>query len=94
MKILSNKNYNKMASTLVELQQDYNDLQLHSTRAIDGLGKTNNELCEEIRQLEETNRELGNELEALESKYNDKVKEIRKLKFLLTKNNIDYGKGK
>lgn len=94
MKILSNKNYNKMANMLVELQQDYNDLQLHSTRAINGLGKTNNELCEEIRQLEETNRELGNNMGYLESKYDEKVKEIRRLKVLLKKNNIDYEKGK
>lgn len=94
MKIISSKRYKKITELNVSLQEDYNDLMYNSTLAIDGLCKTNNDLCEEIRQLEENNKQLGNNLTAMEFIYKDHVKEIKYLKSLLTKNNIKYRKEK
>lgn len=46
----------------------------------------------EINKLKETNKDLENELVTTSEILNDKQKEVKRLKTLLTKNNIEYRK--
>ena len=50
------------------------------------------ELQQKVKGLTETNRNLENILVATSEKLEDKKKECKKLKTLLTKNNIEYKK--
>lgn len=50
------------------------------------------ELQQKVKGLAEINRNLENNLVATSEKLEDKKKECKKLKTLLTKNNIEYKK--
>ena len=50
------------------------------------------ELQNKIKDLRENNIELENQLVRLAEELNDKKKECKRLKTLLTKNNIEYRK--
>ena len=56
------------------------------------LNKANLALQRAVKDLENKNRELGNELVITSEILDDKRKEIKRLKTLLTKNGINYRK--
>ena len=81
MKILSKKSYEKLQQCLTELQMDFTDtkeqLQIYDEQVV--------YLNEELRNCKDEVIKLSWELD-------DKNREIKRLKTLLTKNNIKYKK--
>ena len=82
MKILSGKEWKKFNNQFIDLQLDYNQAKEDEVHYI-----------EQVDFLRNQNKELGNELDKVSVDLLKKKAEIRTLKTLLTKNNIDYKKG-
>jgi len=83
MKILSKKKYEKLQDCLAELQMDYAD-------AKEQLNLYN----EQVAYLQDKLNCANNRIEQLGCEIDDKNKEIKKFKTLLTKNGISYKKEK
>lgn len=81
MKILSKKNYEKLQQCLTNLQMDMND----ANEQMDLYLK-------QVAYLQDQLNYTNNKLEQLEIIIDDKNKEIKRLKTLLTKNKISYKK--
>lgn len=82
MKIMSKKTYEKLQQCLTELQMDYSD-------AKDQMDLYNNQ----VAYLQDEINLAYNKIEQLGWDIDDKNKEIKRLKTLLTKNGIEYKKG-
>lgn len=81
MKILSKKKYNKLQECLTELQMDYADAK-DQMKIYD----------EQVNYLQNKINTTLNDLEKVSLDLEDKNKEIKRLKTLLTKNGIIYKK--
>ena len=81
MKILSNKRYEKLKQCLTELQMDMND-------AREQMDLYNSQ----VAYLQDNVNQANNKIEQLGWEIDDKNKEIKRLKTLLTKNGISYKK--
>lgn len=81
MKILSKKKYNKLQECLTELQMDYADAK-DQMKIYD----------EQVNYLQNKLNTTLNDLEKVSLDLEDKNKEIKRLKTLLTKNGIIYKK--
>lgn len=83
MKIISNKKYEKLQQTLVDLQLDLNEAY-----------EDNKTYNMQVEHLLEEKRILLADNQKMECDILDYKKEIKKLKTLLTKNKIEYKKEK
>lgn len=81
MKILSSKKYEKLQQCLTELQMDINDA--HEQMDL---------YLKQVAYLQDQTNYANNKLEQFEIIIDDKNKEIKRLKTLLTKNGINYKK--
>ena len=81
MKILSKKKYEKLQECLTELQMDIND-------AREQMDLYNSQ----VAYLQDNINQANNKIEQLGWVIDDKNKEIKRLKTLMTKNGINYKK--
>ena len=81
MKILSNKKYELLMQKLTDLKLDLQECE-----------DDNRTYQIQVDYLSKKNHELGNNGDKLGSDLNDLKNEVRRLKTLLTKNNINYKK--
>lgn len=81
MKILSSKQWKKFNNQFIDLQLDYNQAKEDEAKYM-----------AQIDYLNEQNKKIGDELEHISIELLKKKNEVKTLKSLLTKNNIDYKK--
>ena len=81
MKILSKKKYEKLQQCLTNLQMDMNDA--HEQMDL---------YLKQVAYLQDQLNYTNNKLEQLEIIIDDKNKEIKRLKTLMTKNGVSYKK--